>query len=252
MHPPVRKSAGAAEGAEGLAEAAGSAAHGPSLQLRLRAGESSSQCPRDHGGRRRRRRAGTPGRRLQRDRQQTRCHRGPSVAVRETADGAHRPSPGANPVRHTSVDTATQRSTATQGDTRRDREKRPASYENSQLAGRLRRWWQVLGSNQRRLSRRFYSPSLLPEVHTADQHIRRSRHDRGPPPSAMRPWAPGLVHGRGRKTHGRGRWERLHRPSAWFCASDLAFQDACALSSSSSSPGWDSGWVSWVPIDIWH
>ena len=33
-----------------------------------------------------------------------------------------------------------------------------------QLAGRFRRWWQVLGSNQRRLSRRFYSLSLLPEV----------------------------------------------------------------------------------------
>ena len=34
--------------------------------------------------------------------------------------------------------------------------------ENSQQAGRFRRWWQVLwqvlGSNQRRLSRRFYSP----------------------------------------------------------------------------------------------
>ena len=30
----------------------------------------------------------------------------------------------------------------------------------------------------------------------------------------MRPWAAGLVHGRGRKTHGRGRWERLYRPSA--------------------------------------
>ena len=28
--------------------------------------------------------------------------------------------------------------------------------EKSQLAGRFRRWWQVLGSNQRRLSRRFY------------------------------------------------------------------------------------------------
>jgi hypothetical protein len=31
-------------------------------------------------------------------------------------------------------------------------------HENSQLAGRFRRWWQVLGSNQRRLSRRFYRP----------------------------------------------------------------------------------------------
>ena len=91
----------------------------------------------------------------------TRRHRVPSVAVRENADGAHRPFQGTNPVRHASVDTATQRSTATQGDTRRDRGKRPASHENSQLAGRFRRWWQVLGSNQRRLSRRFYSVPLL-------------------------------------------------------------------------------------------
>ncbi len=59
--------------------------------------------------------------------------------------------------------------------------------------------WQVLGSNQRRLSRRFYSPLLLLEAQAADQHICRSRHDRGPQPSAMRPWASGLVHGRGRK-----------------------------------------------------
>jgi hypothetical protein len=57
----------------------------------------------------------------------TRCHRVPSVAVRETADVAHRPSWGTNPVRYTSVNTATQRSTARQGDTRWDREKRPAS-----------------------------------------------------------------------------------------------------------------------------
>ena len=46
---------------------------------------------------------------------------------------------------------------------------------------------------------RFYSPVLLPECQTADQHIRRSRCDFGPWPSAMRPWAPGLVHGRVRK-----------------------------------------------------
>ena len=38
--------------------------------------------------------------------------------------------------------------------------------ENSQLAGRFRRWWQVLGSNQRRLSRRFYSPLLPAPPHT--------------------------------------------------------------------------------------
>jgi hypothetical protein len=96
----------------------------------------------------------------------TRCRRVPSVAVRETADGAHRPFQGTKPVRHASVDTATQRSAATQGDTRRDREKRTASHENPQPAGRFRRWWQVLwwqvlGSNQRRLSRRFYRPLLF-------------------------------------------------------------------------------------------
>src|ERR1035437_5308852 len=59
--------------------------------------------------------------------------------------------------------------------------------------------WQVLGSNQRRLSRRFYRPSLLTEAHAAGQHIRRSRLRPGPPASAMRPWASGLGHGRGRK-----------------------------------------------------
>jgi hypothetical protein len=58
------------------------------------------------------------------------------------------------PVRHASVDTATQRSTARQGDTRRDRAETPRQHENSQLAGRFRSVWQVLGSNQRRLSRR--------------------------------------------------------------------------------------------------
>ena len=104
----------------------------------------------------------------------------PSVAVRKTADGAHRPSWGTDPVRYTSVDTATQRPPARQGDTSRDREKTARIAENSQPAGRFRRWWQVLGSNQRRLSRRFYSPSLLSEVHAADQHIRRSRRDPGP------------------------------------------------------------------------
>jgi hypothetical protein len=99
-------------------------------------------------------------------------NRGPSVAVRETADGAHRPWRGLNPVRHASVDTATQRSTARQGDTRRDREERPASHENPQLAGRFRSVWQVMGSNHRRLSRRFYRPlSLRTSQSTPDQRI---------------------------------------------------------------------------------
>ncbi len=45
-----------------------------------------------------------------------RCH-GPSVAVRETANGAHRPFKGTDAVRYTSVDTVTQRPAALQGDT---------------------------------------------------------------------------------------------------------------------------------------
>ena len=83
-----------------------------------------------------------------------RRRRGPSVAVREKADGAHRPSWGTDPVRYTSVDTVSQRTTALQGDTPRDKEETARIAENLQLAGRFRRWWQVLGSNQRRPSRR--------------------------------------------------------------------------------------------------
>ena len=95
----------------------------------------------------------------------------------------------------------------------------------------------VLGADvaQLAVSRRFYSPSLLAEADAADQHIRRSRLRPGPPPSAICPCAPGLGHGRGRKTHGRGPWERLRCPSARLLASDLAFQDACSLSPSPSS-----------------
>jgi hypothetical protein len=68
----------------------------------------------------------------------------------------------------------------------------------------------MLGSNQRMLSRRFYSPALLHGVYAADQDIRPWRRDCGLPPSAMRPWAPdsgavratdegGSGHGRARK-----------------------------------------------------
>jgi hypothetical protein len=39
--------------------------------------------------------------------------------------------------------------------------------ENSQLAGRFRWWWQVLGSNQRRLSRRFYRPIVPVRTYTS-------------------------------------------------------------------------------------
>jgi hypothetical protein len=63
---------------------------------------------------------------------------------------------GPDAVRYLSVDTATPRPTAIQGDTHRDRAETARLAENSQLAGHLRSVWQVLDSNQRRLSRRFY------------------------------------------------------------------------------------------------
>jgi hypothetical protein len=79
---------------------------------------------------------------------------------------------GMDAVRYASVDTATQRCAARQGETWRHTEKTARLAENSQLAGRLRRWWQVLGSNQRRLSRRFYRPlSLGTSQSAADQLI---------------------------------------------------------------------------------
>ena len=124
------------------------------------------------------------------------------------ADGAHRPSWRPDAVRYVSVDTATQGPTALQGDTRWDKKETARIAENSQLSGRFRRWWQVLGSNQRRLSRRFYRPPLLPESPAADQGIRASRRDSGPPPSAMRPCAPGSGAVRRTDGHGRDRWER--------------------------------------------
>jgi hypothetical protein len=114
----------------------------------------------------------------------------PSVAVRASRR-FRRPSWARTPVRYLSVDAATQRPTALQGDTCWDREETPRQHENSQLAGRFRRWWQVLGSNQRRLSRRFYSTLLLFESYADDLRLCASRRDLGPPPSAIRPWTPG-------------------------------------------------------------
>jgi hypothetical protein len=125
------------------------------------------------------RRADTPGMRARPGRTPqagTGRRRGPSMAVRETADGAHRPSDGNGAVRYVSVDTATRRSTPRQGDTRRDTEETARIAENPQLSGRFPRVWQVLGSNQRRLSRRFYRPpSSTASYMPSDLRIRCSR-----------------------------------------------------------------------------
>ena len=60
-----------------------------------------------------------------------------------------------------SVTTAAHRPTVTHPDTWRDKKKTARRAAFPQQAGRFRRWWQVLGSNQRRLSRRFYRPLPL-------------------------------------------------------------------------------------------
>ena len=64
-------------------------------------------------------------------------------------------------VRYMSVTTATHRPTVTHPDTWRDKKETARRAAFPQPAGRFRRWWQVLGSNQRRLSRRFYRPLPL-------------------------------------------------------------------------------------------
>jgi len=64
-------------------------------------------------------------------------------------------------VRYMSVTIATPCPTAAHDDTRRDKKKTARRTAFPQPAGRFPRVWQVLGSNQRRLSRRFYRPLVL-------------------------------------------------------------------------------------------
>ena len=80
----------------------------------------------------------------------------------------------------------------------------------------------MLGSNQRRLSRRFYSPILLFEAYAADLRLCASRRDLGPPPSAIRPCAGSRWRGDARTgTDGGVRRLRLHAPIRAFVAFDL-------------------------------
>ena len=77
------------------------------------------------------------------------------------ASGSTDRSFGPDAVRHMSVTIATPCPTAAHHDTRRDKKETARRAAFPQRAGRFRRWWQVLGSNQRRLSRRFYRPLPL-------------------------------------------------------------------------------------------
>src|SRR5258708_17183914 len=64
------------------------------------------------------------------------------------------------------VDTAMHRPAVTHPDTRRDKKETARRAAFPQPAGRFPWWWQVLGSNQRRLSRRFYRTLLRATLHT--------------------------------------------------------------------------------------
>ena len=82
--------------------------------------------------------------------------------------------------------------------------------------------WQVMGSNHRRLSRRFYSPILLFEAYAANLPLCAPRRNFGPPPSAMRPCAGSRRRGDARTgTDGGVRRLRLHAPIRAIVAFDL-------------------------------
>ena len=134
---------------------------------------------------------------------------------------------GPESVRHMSVTTATQGLTAAHRETQRNNSKKARETGKTQLTGRFRRWWQVLGSNQRRLSRRFYSPILLFESSGADQRMRAWRLVSGLRPSARCPCARGRGPGDARTgTDGAGRRLRLHAASGSWGLWPAIFQAA--------------------------
>ena len=66
----------------------------------------------------------------------------------------------ADSVRHMSVTAAMQGLMGAHRETQRNSSKNAREAGKIQLTGCFRWWWQVLGSNQRRLSRRFYRPRI--------------------------------------------------------------------------------------------
>jgi hypothetical protein len=80
----------------------------------------------------------------------------------------------------------------------------------------------VLGSNQRRLSRRFYSPILLFEAYAADLRLCCPRRNLWPSPSVMRPCAGSRRRGDARTgTDGGVKRACLDAPIGAFLAFDL-------------------------------
>jgi len=100
---------------------------------------------------------------------------GGRIAATEESSGSVNRWLRPDSVRHMSVTTAMQGLTAAHHDTQRDKRKKAREPGYAQATGRFRRWWQVLGSNQRRLSRRFYRPASFTAFQAADLGV----HDFG-------------------------------------------------------------------------
>src|ERR1700722_13513650 len=79
------------------------------------------------------------------------------------------------------VHTAMHRPIVTHPDTWRDKKETARRAAFPQPAGRFRRWWQVLGSNQRRMSRRFYRPLPLATRATCRFAARASSTEKNSP-----------------------------------------------------------------------
>ena len=123
------------------------------------------------------------------------------------------------PQRSTAVHSGPQRSTALQDDTWRDEEETARTAANPQLAGRFRRWWQVVDSNHRRRSRRFYRPPSSYLSHmplTCAYAFRDAVPGRRRPLCVRAPRVSGVAQPTdvGAHDHGRRGWERLCRPSS--------------------------------------
>ena len=107
---------------------------------------------------------------------------------------------------------------------------------------RERMLWST-GISAARARQRFYRPNLLPESPVADPaHTRCEARSRAAVRYAsvrlvQEPWSPRTG------TDGEGGSGMLTVPTGFF----LPLQDACSLASSPSSPGSDSGRVSWTP-----
>jgi hypothetical protein len=145
-------------------------------------------------------------------------HRRSGVSVRQTPSHriqAHRPLGArvmiADAVRYMSVDSCREPDSAGLRWTTPAIHNLAREPENAQATGRFRRWWQVLGSNQRRLSRRFYRPLIIRSVCPLRVSPCGGSSDTTPG-SAAQPIPVPSCTGCGNDNHGRGHRAKICTP----------------------------------------